>query len=73
MLLKDEYITFVQQAMDLFDVGEGYGSIHKALARVTCPVMIIGVQTDILFPIHQQRFLARSLQEAGQYTFHAIS
>lgn len=54
------------QAMDLFDVAEGFSSLEEGLSQVTCPAMIIGVQTDILFPIWQQRKLAQVLQDAGR-------
>ena len=53
------------QAMDLFDIAEGYPSMEAGLERVTCPVMVIGVQTDVLFPIWQQRELATALQKSG--------
>ena len=53
--------------MDLFDLGETFGDIESAMKRVTCPVMVIGVQTDILFPVWQQRELAKLLQDAGGY------
>jgi homoserine O-acetyltransferase len=52
--------------MDLFDMAEGYGSLKEGLSRVKCPVMVVGVQTDILFPIWQQRELAKVLQESGR-------
>jgi homoserine O-acetyltransferase len=58
---------YIFQAMDLFDIGEGYRSLDASLSRVKCPVMVIGVQTDILFPIRQQRHLAKALQDAGKY------
>jgi homoserine O-acetyltransferase len=51
--------------MDMFDLGETFGDLHTALGRVKCPTMVIGVQTDILFPVWQQRELANILQEAG--------
>ena len=51
--------------MDLFDIAEGYPSMEAGLERVTCPVMVIGVQTDVLFPIWQQRELATALQKSG--------
>ena len=35
--------------MDLFDIGEGYRSLDVSLSRVKCPVMVISVQTDILY------------------------
>ena len=61
--------------MDLFDIGEGYRSLDASLSRVKCPVMVIGVQTDILFPIRQQRHLAKALQDAGNsmVTFYELN
>lgn len=58
-------LLYISKAMDLFDIAEGYPSLEEGLARVQCPVMVVGVQTDILFPIWQQRELAESLQKAG--------
>jgi homoserine O-acetyltransferase len=52
--------------MDMFDIAEGYPSLKEGLARIRCPVMVIGVQTDILFPIWQQRQLADTLQKSGK-------
>lgn len=52
--------------MDLFDVAEGFPSLEAGLERVKCPIMVIGVQTDILFPIWQQRELAEALQKSGK-------
>ena len=51
--------------MDVFDLGETFGDLQTAMRRVVCPVMVIGVQTDILFPVWQQRELAKLLQDAG--------
>jgi homoserine acetyltransferase len=51
--------------MDLFDVSEGYSSINEALSRIKCPTMIMGAQTDVLFPVKQQRELAQWIKEAG--------
>ena len=59
------FLSF-HKAMDLFDMGEGYDSLQDGLTRVKCPVMVIGVQTDILFPIWQQRTLAELLQKSGK-------
>lgn len=52
--------------MDLFDMQEGFSSLTEGLSRIVCPCMVIGVQTDILFPVRQQRDLAESLQNAGK-------
>ncbi|XP_014675202.1 PREDICTED: probable serine-O-acetyltransferase cys2, partial [Priapulus caudatus] len=58
-------LLYISKAMDLFDVSEDYGSLTEGLGRITCPVLVLGVQTDILFPIWQQRQLAKALQDAG--------
>ena len=36
--------------MDLFDLSEGYKSNVDALSNIKCGVMVMGCQTDILFP-----------------------
>ena len=51
--------------MDLFDLGEMFGTLDDALRKVVCPVMVIGVQTDLLFPVWQQREMAKALQRSG--------
>ncbi len=50
----------------MFDLGETFGGMDAALKRVRCPVMVMGVQTDILFPIEQQREMANLLKESGE-------
>lgn len=58
-------LLYISKAMDMFDVAEGYPSLEAGVERIKCPVMVIGVQTDILFPIWQQRELASALQKSG--------
>nr|XP_054770422.1 uncharacterized protein LOC129278238 [Lytechinus pictus] len=43
--------TCLTWAMDMFDMGEGFSSLQEGVLRVQCPVMVLGVQTDILIPI----------------------
>ena len=51
--------------MDLFDISEGYPSMEAAFSKIKCPTMIMGAQTDILFPVAQQREIARYLKDSG--------
>ena len=51
--------------MDLFDISDGYLDLNEALSNIKCPVMIMGAQTDILFPVKQQRDLANWLKKSG--------
>ena len=57
---------YLSRAMDLFDVAEHGGSDEKAFKRLHIKqALIIGVETDILFPLHQQQALADALKRAG--------
>lgn len=55
---------YLSRGMDLFDVAEHGGSIEAGLSRLELQrALIIGVTTDILFPIHQQKELADAMSE----------
>lgn len=43
------------QAMDMFDLGQGFAKLQEGLGRIRSPALILGVQSDILFPVHQQK------------------
>ncbi|MBV7294748.1 homoserine O-acetyltransferase [Corynebacterium sp. TAE3-ERU12] len=47
--------------LNRYDIGRGRGGMNDALAYSTVPTMVAGVDTDILYPLHQQRHLARNL------------
>lgn len=51
--------------MDLFDIAEGFDCQIDAMSNIKCPVLIMGAQTDILFPVKQQRELSKVLKESG--------
>lgn len=58
---------YLSRAMDLFDLAEHGGSLNASLAKIhTKRSLIIGVETDILFPIQQQKELADGLVKAGR-------
>jgi homoserine O-acetyltransferase len=55
---------YLSRASDLFDVAEHGGSVAAGLARVRAEqALVIGVTTDFLFPVHQQRELAEGLRQ----------
>lgn len=43
------------------DIGRGRGGMNDALASSTVPTLVAGVDTDILYPFHQQEHLAKNL------------
>tara|TARA_R110002110_G_scaffold195957_4_gene405751 strand:+ start:199 stop:1323 length:1125 start_codon:yes stop_codon:yes gene_type:complete len=54
---------FLSRAMDLFDVADHGGSLQHGLNRVGARrVLIMGVESDVLFPIDQQVELAEGLK-----------
>lgn len=54
----NSYITLIQ-AMNSHDVGRGRGGVESALARVTARTLVIGIDSDRLFPVEDQQLLAR--------------
>ncbi|MDH3531298.1 MAG: homoserine O-acetyltransferase [Gammaproteobacteria bacterium] len=53
---------YLSRASDLFDLAEHGGSLEAGFRRLALDrALVIGVATDILFPIHQQRELADGL------------
>eukprot|EP00051_Salpingoeca_urceolata_P017330 m.235264 g.235264 ORF g.235264 m.235264 type:complete len:183 (-) comp18923_c0_seq17:252-800(-) len=58
-------VLYLTKAMDMFDMGDEHASLKDGLAQIRCPVLVLGVQSDILFPITQQRQLTNVLRAAG--------
>jgi len=58
---------YISKAMDLFDLNPEGGGDGDAptIADIRCPTLVIGVTSDILFPVRQQRELAESLRKTG--------
>ncbi|MEA5649048.1 MAG: hypothetical protein R5N71_06780 [Cutibacterium granulosum] len=48
-------------AVNRHDVGRERGGVKEALASITIPVLVAGVDTDLLYPLHQQEFLTEHL------------
>lgn len=44
-------------AFDSHDVGRGRGGIAQALAALDCPTLLVGITSDLLFPIHELEIL----------------
>ena len=58
---------YLSRASDLFDVAEHGSSVQAGLSKIRVKrALIIGVTTDFLFPIHQQRELAEGLASPGR-------
>lgn len=53
--------VILTEALNRHDIGLGRGGLNKALASSQVPTMVVGVDTDILYPYHQQEHLSRNL------------
>jgi homoserine O-acetyltransferase len=56
----NSYITLVS-AMNSHDVGRDRGSVESALARISCPTLVLGIDSDRLFPLSGQQLIADSI------------
>jgi homoserine O-acetyltransferase len=54
----NSYVTLVQ-AMNSHDVGRGRGGLASALSLVSSPTVVIGIDSDRLFPVEDQNEIAR--------------
>jgi len=66
---------YLSRAMDQFDLADhGRGSLEEAFAKFRLRrALVIGVETDLLFPIDQQREIADRMRTPGRdVEFHAF-
>ncbi|GBE09728.1 L-serine/homoserine O-acetyltransferase [bacterium BMS3Bbin12] len=58
---------YLSRAMDRFDAAEHGGTVEAGLARIQARrTLVIGVETDFLFPMQQQEEIAASLYSLGR-------
>lgn len=55
----NSYLTLVE-AMNSHDIARGRGSIKKAIAKIKAQLMVIGIDSDRLFPIANQKLIVES-------------
>ena len=65
---------YLSRASDLFDLAEHGGSLKLGFSKLKLrKALVIGVETDILFPLHQQQQLAEGLsQVVGDVSFRPL-
>ncbi len=55
---------FLSKAMDAHHAGRGRTSLQDALATVRARTLVIGISTDLLFPVEEQKLLAQLIPDA---------
>ena len=53
------------KAMDTHNVGRNRGSVEKALKKIKAKSLFIAIETDILFPKEEQKFLSEKVNGAS--------
>lgn len=59
----DSYYT-LSKAMDSQNVGRGRGDVAAALSVVKAKTLAIGISTDMLFPVQEQKLIAENIPRA---------
>lgn len=54
----------LSRAMDSHNIGRGRESKEHALQRILARTLVVGISSDLLFPVHEQRFLASRIPNA---------
>ncbi|MCL4639993.1 MULTISPECIES: homoserine O-acetyltransferase family protein [Olivibacter] len=55
---------FLSKAMDAHNVGRGRDGAEKALQHIRAKTLVIGITSDILFPLDEQKYLAKHIRNA---------
>ena len=62
---------FLSKSMDAHNLGRGRVSIKKALQNIQAKTLVLGIETDILFPLAEQSFLADHIPGATMMTIQS--
>ena len=54
------------KGMDAHHLGRSRGSIHEALGSIRAKTLVIGIDTDVLYPPEEQEYIARQIS-GGQF------
>ncbi|HEX3052704.1 MAG TPA: homoserine O-acetyltransferase [Aggregatilineaceae bacterium] len=57
---------YITKAIDYFDIGADYGSLHRALERTECDFLVASFSSDWLYPAYQSEELANGLEYLGR-------
>jgi homoserine O-acetyltransferase/O-succinyltransferase len=58
--------------MDSHDVGRGRGEVKDVLKRIKSKTLVLGIESDVLFPINEQQFLAANIPNAKLETMDSL-
>ena len=60
------------KAMDNHQVARKRGSVENALSQIKAKTLVIGITSDLLFPLHEQEFLAANIRTAELHVITSV-
>lgn len=63
---------YLSLAMDNHDVGIGRDGIEKALKRISCKTEIVGISSDVLYPVEEQKHFASMISNSTYSEIQSI-
>ena len=63
---------FLSKGMDSHNVGRGRGSVEKALQKINSKALAIGITTDILFPVNEQKLIGETIPNGDFVEIHSL-
>lgn len=61
---------YLTKSVDSHNLGRGRGGLEKALGSIKCDCAVIGIDSDRLFPVEEQKFMAEHIPGAE---YHEIT
>ncbi|MFZ1809490.1 MAG: homoserine O-acetyltransferase [Cyclobacteriaceae bacterium] len=59
------------EVMDNHNVGRGFSNVKEALNTIRAKALVIGINSDLLFPITEQEFIFKSIRNAQFEIIHS--
>lgn len=73
MAARFDPLSYVRltQAMDTHDIGRNRGGLENALRHIRIPVLVVGIDTDNLYPPQEQEHIGKLLPEGVYRSLHS--
>jgi homoserine O-acetyltransferase len=63
---------YLTKVMDSHNVGRGRHGVEKALSLIKAKTLVIGIKSDLLFPVEEQQYLSRHIPKAAFAEFESF-
>ncbi len=63
---------YLSKVMDSHNVGRNRGGVEKALSQISTRTLVIGIKSDLLFPLEEQQYLFQHIPKASFAEFDSF-